>query len=117
MVITQLIACLRDTRRLIITEQTAEETIRLSFSQEGVIDVTGTDNRQRPYQKAPSGLLQAPKGLVAFARIAAPHHSTKKSMVVTTRMIFFSGEALSRSSISTAPWVALRMAPTLVLEF
>jgi actin-like ATPase involved in cell morphogenesis len=43
MVITQLIACLRDTRRLIITEQTAEETIRLSFSHGGIIDVTGTD--------------------------------------------------------------------------
>ena len=42
-VITQLIACLRDTRRLIITEQTAEETIRLSFSHGGIIDVTGTD--------------------------------------------------------------------------
>jgi actin-like ATPase involved in cell morphogenesis len=42
-VINQLIACLRDTRRLIITEQTAEETIRLSFSQGGVLDVTGTD--------------------------------------------------------------------------
>ena len=42
-VINQLIACLRYTRRLIITEQTAEETIRLSFSHGGIIDVTGTD--------------------------------------------------------------------------
>jgi actin-like ATPase involved in cell morphogenesis len=42
-VINQLIARLRDTRHLIITEQTAEETIRLSFSQGGVLDVTGTD--------------------------------------------------------------------------